>query len=79
MSDTRRNICCRGAAMRGENVWLEYPNGHWRLVEDSHERALKSPLHRVFCILLIAKDAKSHAIGFELVTLVEFSQGVLMP
>ncbi|MGB2634670.1 MAG: hypothetical protein WAM58_12115 [Candidatus Acidiferrum sp.] len=38
---------------------------------------MKRALHRIFRILLIAKDAEGRAIRFALMTLVQFSEGVV--
>ncbi|HTA60716.1 MAG TPA: hypothetical protein VK805_21360 [Candidatus Baltobacteraceae bacterium] len=43
-----------------------------------HEYPLKGALHRIFRVLLIAKDAEGRAIGFALMTFVEFSEGVVV-
>ena len=43
-----------------------------------HDCPLKRAHHRIFRILLIAKDTEGRAIGFALVTLVQFSEGVVV-
>jgi hypothetical protein len=43
-----------------------------------HECPLKRALHRVFRILLIAKDAESGAIRFAMMALVEFSESLVV-
>jgi hypothetical protein len=42
------------------------------------EYPLKGALHHIFGILRIAKDAQGRAIGFALMTLVQFSEGVVV-
>src|SRR5208282_4914474 len=43
-----------------------------------HECSLKRALHRIFRILLIAKDAEGRAIDLALVPVVQFSEGVVV-
>ena len=43
-----------------------------------HECPLKRALHRIFRILLIAKDAEGGAISFALMAVVQFSEGVVV-
>ena len=43
-----------------------------------HERPLERALHGIFRILLIADNAESGAIGFALMTVVQFSEGIVV-
>jgi hypothetical protein len=43
-----------------------------------HECPLKRALHRVFRVLLIAKDADGRAIDFTLVPVVQFAEGLVV-
>jgi hypothetical protein len=44
-----------------------------------HQGPVKRALHRIFRILHIAKDAEGRAMGFALLALAQFSEGVFVP
>jgi len=79
-----KRLSCAELAQQHQGFVDDYPgepgreSGIFTEPLQVHECPLKRALHCIFRILLIAKDAEGRAIGFALMTLVQFSEGVVV-